>query len=272
MGIKDLEKFLPVVLINKNYVITSLNETGRMMLGDVVGKKCYEVLYNLEKPCKEYNIKCPIASPEENIDTVTLDFELYLRAYGKLPLGGIFWESVINVTNLNQIRSGVFDATTGLYSKNFLSGVMEKFFFMWQRYRDVFSVLYIDMDHLSTINENFGRLSGDEALKKAGQCIKLYLRKSDFGFRYESDEFVVLLPKTRMELAIKVAMRITESVRAMPFLTPISVHVGVAEVTDEDRSSDMIIERSQKALMYAKEKKGANIGASEGKDRFFIPE
>ena len=272
MGIKDLEKFLPVILINKNYIITSVNESGRMMLGDVVGKRCYEVLYNLEKPCREYNIQCPIVSQEENIDTVTLDFELYLRAYGKLPVGGIFWESVINVTNINQIRSGVLDAITGLYSKNFLSGVMEKFFFMWQRYKDIFSILYLDMDHLSTINENYGRLSGDEALKKTGQCIKLYLRKSDFGFRYESDEFVVLLPKTKMDLAIKVAKRISESVESTPFLTSLSVHIGIAEVGTEDKNPEPIIERAQKALLFAKDKNGINIGASRGRDRFFIPE
>jgi len=255
MGIKDLEKFLPVVLINKNYVITSLNDTGKMMLGDVVGKKCYQVLYNLEKPCQEYEIKCPISTGEENIDTVTLDFEIYLRAYGRLPVGGIFWESMINMTNVNLLRSGVFDTQTDLYSRSFLKGVLEKFLFMWQRYRDVFSILIVDVNNLKRINEEFGHLTGDEALKKIGQCIRLYLRKSDFGIRYESDSFVVILPKTRLDKAVNVAQRIHECVASIPFVSPLSITTGITEVREEDKKPEDILKRAEQALAYAREKK-----------------
>ena len=272
MSVEDLDKFLPVVLINKNYIITSLNETGKMMLGDVVGKKCYQVLYNLEKPCPEYNINCPIASGEENVDTVTLDFEVYLRAYGKLPVGGIYWESMINITNLSVIRSGVFDTLTELYSRSFLTGLMEKFLYMWQRYREVFSVLFLDIDNLKRINDEFGHLSGDEALKKVGQCIKLYLRRSDFGIRYGGDEFLVLLPKTRKENAVHVAKRIHECITTVPFMVKLSVTIGVAEIMEEDRSMDDVIGRVDKALYYAKNKRRGSIAVAKGKEEFYLVE
>jgi diguanylate cyclase (GGDEF)-like protein len=270
MGVKDLEKFLPVVLINKNYVITSLNETGKMMLGDVVGKKCFQVLYNLDKPCQEYEIKCPIVTGEENIDTVTLDFEIYLRAYGRLPVGGIFWESMINMTNVNILRSGVFDSLTDLYSRSFLTGVLEKFLFMWQRYRDVFSVLFIDIDNLKRVNDEFGHLSGDEALKKIGQCIKLYLRKSDFGIRYGGDEFLVLLPKTRLDKAVFVAQRIHQCVESIPFVTELSISVGVTEVREEDKKPEDIIKRADQALYYAKEKRKGSIAVARSGEEFYL--
>ena len=267
MGIKDLEKFLPVVLINKNYIITSLNDTGKMMLGDVVGKKCFQVLYNLDKPCQEYEIKCPIVSGEENIDTVTLDFEIYLRAYGRLPVGGIFWESMINMTNVNLLRSGVFDSQTELYSRSFLKGVLEKFLFMWQRYRDVFSLLIVDVDNLRRINEEYGHLTGDEALKKIGQCIKLYLRKSDFGIRYEGDSFIVLLPKTRLDKAVNVAQRISECVESIPFVSNLRVTIGVTEVKEEDKRPEDIISRALQALKFAGERK-EKIGVARSSEEF----
>ncbi len=271
MGVKDLEKFLPVVLINKNYVITSLNETGKMMLGDVVGKKCFQVLYNLDKPCQEYDIKCPLVSGEENIDTVTLDFEIYLRAYGRLPVGGIFWESMINMTNVNILRSGVFDRLTDLYSRSFLTGVLEKFLFMWQRYRDVFSVVMTDVDGLKRINQEFGHLSGDEALKKIGQCVKLYLRKSDFAIRYGGDEFLVLLPKTRLDKTVFVAQRIHECVKSVPFVSKLSVTIGVTEVREEDKKPEDIIKRADQALSFAKEKiRGGIAVARTGEDFYTV--
>lgn len=264
MGIEELGKFLPVVLINRNYVITSLNETASMMLGNVVGKKCYQVLYNLNKPCAEYSINCPIASGKEDVDTVTLDFEVYLRTYGKLPVGGIYWESVINITNLSVIRSGVFDTLTGLYSRSFLSGVMEKFFHIWKRYEEVFSLLFIDVDDLKKINDEYGHLSGDEALKKIGQCIKLYLRKADIGVRYGGDEFLVILPKTKKEEAIKVAKRIRECAGSVPFMIKLSVSIGIVESSQEDTCVEDVIKRADKALSKAKAKKGSiAVGGKE---------
>lgn len=86
---------------------------------------------------------------------------------------------MINITNLS--RSGVFDALTGLYNRSFLSGVPEKFFYMWKRYRRDLLHPVVDIDNLKKINDEYGHLSGDEALKKIGQCIKLYLRKADIG-------------------------------------------------------------------------------------------
>jgi len=270
MGVEDLEKFLPVVLINRNYVITSMNDTGKMMLGDVVGKKCFQVLYNLEKPCPEYNISCPIVSGEENVDTVTLDFEVYLRTYGKLPVGGIYWESVINITNLSIIRSGVFDALTGLYSRSFLSGLLEKLFYLWKRYGEIFSMLFIDLDNLKQINDEFGHLTGDEALKKVGQCIKLYLRKADVAVRYGGDEFLIVLPKTRVDDAVIVAKRIHECIRNIPFVSKLSATIGVIEVSEEDRDAESMIARVDKVMYFAKENRKGSIAAQKGKETSLV--
>lgn len=272
MGVKDLEKFLPLVLVNKNYVITSLNETGKAMLGDVLGKKCYSALYNLDKPCSEYDITCPIATGDEDVDTITLDFEVYLRAYGKLPVGGIYWESMINITNLSVIRSGIFDTLTGLHSKSFLSGILEKFFYMWKRYKETFSILFVDLDDLKGINEEYGRLTGDEALKKVGQCIALYLRKADIGVRHGEDDFLIVLPKTKKEEAVKVAKRIQECIVSLPFVTRLSASVGVAESSGEDKKVGDLLEKAEKALNYAKSKGKSRIAVARSAKEFYTVE
>ncbi|HIC97460.1 MAG TPA: GGDEF domain-containing protein [Aquificaceae bacterium] len=257
MGVDELGKFLPVVLISRNYIITSLNDTAKTMLGDVVGKRCYQVLYNLSKPCTEHGIKCPVSSGEEDIDTVTLDFEVYLRAYGKLPVGGIYWESVVNITNLSVIRSGVFDALTGLHSRNFSLEMIEKFLRMRERYGESFSLMLIDIRGLGKINEEYGTLSGDEALRKVAQCIRLYLRKADIGTRYEGGKFLVVLPKTKKEEASGVAGRICECVKSIPFVRKLSVSIGVVESSKEGEEAMDLIERAERALSLAKRRGSA---------------
>ncbi len=270
MGVKDLEKFLPVILINKNYVITSVNDTAKTMLGDVVGKKCYQVLYNLNKPCSEFNIKCPLMKDEEGVDTITLDFEVYLRAYGKLPLGGMYWESVINITNLSVIRSGVFDPLTGLYSRGFVTGIMEKLFYMWKRYGEIFSILYMDIDNLKQINDEYGHLTGDEAIKKIGQCTKLYLRKADVAVRYGGDEFLIILPKTKKEEALIVARRVNKCIKELPFVTELSTTTGLVDITKNDKDIDSLLERASKALYFAKKKSKGSIAVDKNNGEFEI--
>lgn len=54
------------------------------------------------------NIKCPVYHKQTNIDTITLDFEVYLRSYGNIPLGGLFYESIINITKLEFVRTALF--------------------------------------------------------------------------------------------------------------------------------------------------------------------
>jgi len=259
MSVEELGKFLPVVLINKQYTITSLNETAKTMLGDVVGKKCYQALYDLEKPCSEFDIKCPILTKEEEISTLTLNFEVYLRAYGKLPVGGLYWESLINITNIPMLRAGTIDMLTGLHTKSFMMGFLRKLIHMAKRYDETFSVLAIEIIDLTKISEEFGSLSADEAVKKVADCLKRFLRKSDVGIRFGSSELLAILPKTKKEEALKVASRIRGAIESTPFITRLSVSMGVVEGSKDEKDPEELIE---KALEFAKKsKKSGNIEA-----------
>ncbi len=265
MSIEELGKFLPVVLINRNYIITSINESARSMLGDAVGKKCYQVLYGLEKPCPEFNIKCPVASQEEGIDTVHLGFEVYLRSFGRLPFGGISWESPINITSLSVIRASVYDPLTGLYSPSFIKGMLEKLFYMWKRYGEIFSLLLIDIDDMGKINKEFGHLTGDEAIKKVGQSIKLCSRKADIVVRLKEDKFIVVLPKTDKEDAIVVARRIQKSVQELPFVSKLSVSIALVDVSREERGVDALMEKANRIMKYLKERYKGSIAYEESR-------
>jgi diguanylate cyclase (GGDEF)-like protein len=61
-------------------------------------------------------------------------------------------------------------------------------------------VVMIDIDGIRAINNTYGHLEGDIALKQLAQVIKTCTRKTDFASRYGGDEFIL---STKVEYGIE---------------------------------------------------------------------
>jgi GGDEF domain-containing protein len=77
---------------------------------------------------------------------------------------------------------------------------------------DVTCVL-IDIDGLKAVNDAYGQLAGDQALREIASRIEGQLRASDAAAHVDADEFVVLLPDARVDTAVPLAERILDAVR-----------------------------------------------------------
>ncbi|MDD5701262.1 MAG: diguanylate cyclase [Dehalococcoidales bacterium] len=82
------------------------------------------------------------------------------------------------------------------------------------RYGDVFSLLMIDLDHFKSYNDIRGHLHGDSILKKVGEIIRSNIRSIDVAARYGGDEFSVILPKTSIDSALRIADRVCNSMES----------------------------------------------------------
>lgn len=120
------------------------------------------------------------------------------------------------------------------------------------------SLLIIDIDHFKNFNDTYGHLTGDKVLKYVAQRIKKMIKGGDIIGRFGGEEFVVLLPNTRMAQATQVASHIinyfssTNLTGSQKNLGKITVSIGIAEYKAND-SNDSIINRADKALYTAKE-------------------
>jgi diguanylate cyclase (GGDEF)-like protein len=122
----------------------------------------------------------------------------------------------------------------------------------------------MDIDHFKGINDGYGHLAGDIALKEIAQRVESQIRSMDTAARFGGDELAILLPETTAAEAAKLAERIRESITAQPIaLTEqiertLTVSIGVAALspgrheTDWKAVADRLIADADAALYRAK--------------------
>ncbi|MEM9057821.1 MAG: diguanylate cyclase, partial [Pseudomonadota bacterium] len=117
------------------------------------------------------------------------------------------------------------------------------------------ALLNLDVDHFKAINDNFGHAAGDEVLVALARCLKDGVRESDHPARIGGEEFVVLLPGTRLDDAQRLAKGLRAAVARMhedvALCRPITVSIGVAQWRPNE-TLDALLDRSDKALYEAK--------------------
>lgn len=106
------------------------------------------------------------------------------------------------------------DGLTGLRNKKAYQEEIPQLLSMEKRKGDVSSFLMVDFDHFKSINDEYGHLAGDQALKQLAEIINNEVRTSDIVYRFGGEEFIIFLPDTTAELAAKLAERIRAKIEA----------------------------------------------------------
>jgi diguanylate cyclase (GGDEF)-like protein/PAS domain S-box-containing protein len=116
--------------------------------------------------------------------------------------------------------------------------------------------LFIDVDHLKTINDTHGHAEGDQALCRVADALRGACRSSDIIGRLSGDEFAIMLTEATDMDGIKnrIRHRLTETTEETPY--PLTVSIGVArcEPTHECHL-DELFERADQAMYEEKTKK-----------------
>ena len=83
-----------------------------------------------------------------------------------------------------------------------------------KRIKRPLSLIFADIDHFKLVNDTFGHLAGDCALKAVAICLKNVLREADYLARYGGEEFAIILPESNIEGAFLVAERLRERIKS----------------------------------------------------------
>src|SRR5690606_8372465 len=75
------------------------------------------------------------------------------------------------------------DSLTGLYKREFFFGELQREFDRSRRHGRTLSLAVVDLDYFKAVNDRYGHLKGDEALRQVADAIRATLREGDLCAR-----------------------------------------------------------------------------------------
>ncbi len=154
-----------------------------------------------------------------------------------------------------------YDELTKLCLRRFFNENLAQEIYRSKRFNLTFSLILMDLDHFKNINDTYGHILGDEALKAVSEVIRNSLRQTDIPCRYGGDEILILLPRTTGEEAKNIAKRLSERVRNIELpkrLTrgeeiKLTISQGISVYPYDSEEPADLINRADEALYHVKE-------------------
>ncbi len=150
------------------------------------------------------------------------------------------------------------DGLTGLPNIHVYERQLSHLFQIAKRYKRAFSLAIIDIDNFKAINDTYGHLAGDFAIKSLAETIVRTFRKPDITIRYGGDEFVVLFPESKEEQAEVAIQRLKNQINGKEFVMMdgkrilVSISVGLAGYREEYQNESEIFQIADKNMYKEK--------------------
>jgi two-component system cell cycle response regulator len=161
----------------------------------------------------------------------------------------------------------LIDNLTGLYNNRFFHLQLETEMARTRRTGLPCCLLMIDLDNFKMINDTLGHLEGDRFLIQVAQTFSQCVRAIDIVCRYGGDEFVAILPSTRIFVAIRIANRFKKAVSEIPGASGynVSASIGISEFTVSSPWDVNDFIQAADSAMYDAKSKGRNQVSTRGR-------
>jgi diguanylate cyclase (GGDEF)-like protein len=152
-------------------------------------------------------------------------------------------------------RAASLDALTGLVNRRGAAAAIADFAALPEG--ETVALLLIDLDGFKDVNDNFGHLAGDVALRRVSDALRTAARLEDVVARWGGDEFVVVAVLDE-DRAMALADRLRDTIRRCAHdasLSPVTGSVGVV-VRDAPLDEETWLRRADEAMYVAKRSGG----------------
>lgn len=148
------------------------------------------------------------------------------------------------------------DYLTGVLNRRGMDEAMAREFSRADRHNTTLCIAMLDIDHFKKLNDNLGHATGDQALIHLVKVLKEVLRPTDVLSRFGGEEFIIILPATPQDEAVKVVKRVQRELTKNFFMhnkerVLITFSGGVAE-RKLGESIEALMPRADAALYQAK--------------------
>jgi two-component system cell cycle response regulator len=157
------------------------------------------------------------------------------------------------------MEMAVMDGLTGLHNRRYLDSHLQTLFDRAAARQRPLSLLITDIDRFKSINDTHGHEGGDDVLREFASRLRKNVRGIDLACRYGGEEFVVVMPDTEFDIAMRVGERIRAGIAGQTFAVArgataidVTVSIGVASMLKGKDSAADLIKRADLALYEAK--------------------
>ena len=148
------------------------------------------------------------------------------------------------------------DSLTQIHNRAGMDQRLDIEYRQWLRYEKPLCVALLDIDYFKEVNDKYGHLAGDKALRLIARTLEKSIRGSDFVARFGGEECIVLLNNIDQENIEVPLQKLRESIKRIPFKfkeDPVTITISLGATLF--RAGDSIhsaIERADQALYRAK--------------------
>jgi diguanylate cyclase (GGDEF)-like protein len=169
---------------------------------------------------------------------------------------------MMNVRQYEHIKKlAITDGLTGLHTRQYFSERYAEEYAGAQRYNTPLCLIMIDIDDFKKINDTYGHVTGDKVLIAVSRMIQRKVRTYDIVARYGGEELILLLPRTALTDAFRIAERIRDSFHTLAFPFKITASIGLAAYPHHAQDKEDLLMLADDAMYRAKH---------QGKDRIKV--
>lgn len=188
-----------------------------------------------------------VFSPREGVTDKELNF---------LSLFANQVEMAITIANLFETmkKEAVTDSLTELYNRRYFTEELKKEADRARRLNQPFTIISLDLDYLKKINDTYGHMAGDIAIKAIADVMKKNARSIDIPARLGGEEFSILLPGIDSNGGMVAAERIRAAIEneEVPQIGKITASIGVGTYPEHSMNIDELVEMTDQAMYRSK--------------------
>ncbi len=179
---------------------------------------------------------------------------------------GISTQITIAINNANLYAQmeelAVKDGLTCIYNRKYFIDHIEELIQEADQKNQPLSVALFDIDHFKSVNDKYGHLFGDEAIKLCASITDRLAREYDgLAVRYGGEEFVLVLPNKSSAEAEKIVRQLHKNIKESMLLYEgkehveevyIDISIGVSSYPEIAKNSQKLLTRADNAMYYSK--------------------
>ena len=155
------------------------------------------------------------------------------------------------------IHETMNDKLTGLFNRPYFDEAFNQQVALANRYKEDFTILFLDIDNFKEVNDTYGHLAGDAALQEIAAVILREKRDSDIAARFGGEEFVLLMTHTDNVSALIFAERLRKQVELLEIIyrdqrIKLTVSGGIASFPFNSDDPKQLLQMADSAVYLAK--------------------